>query len=191
MRIILASSSAYRRRLLERLGLSFTQTDPRVDEDRWKSSGLLPEPLAARLAREKADAVAATEPEALIIAGDQVLEFEGDTLGKPGSRERNIAQLTRLSGQSHSLLTAVCVRRNDDAQVFVNRTRLRMRGLTAAEIERYVDHDQAFDCAGGYRIESRGIALFEAIESDDFTAIEGIPLIELARVLREFGVEIP
>ena len=191
MQIILASTSSYRRNLLARLGIAFDQVDPQVDEQLWQSSDLSPEHIARQLAEEKAKAVSATRPETLVIAGDQVLEFEGETLGKPGSKESNISQLQRLSGNQHRLLTAVCVRRNDQSQCIVNQTSLQMRNLTTEEIQRYVEFDQAFDCAGGYKIESQGISLFLKIDSTDFTAIEGLPLIELAQVLREFGLTIP
>jgi 7-methyl-GTP pyrophosphatase len=191
MQIILASTSLYRGRLLQRLGLAFEQIDPGIDEESWKTSGFAPEQLALRLAQEKANAVSVAYPDALVIAGDQVLEFEGTSLGKPETRENNIAQLVRLSGTRHQLLTAVCLRKHEIARCFVNRTTLCMRTLTRTKIEHYVDYDRAFDCAGGYKIESLGISLFSEIDSTDFTAIEGLPLIELAEHLREFGLKIP
>jgi len=177
--------------LLERLGVPFQCVAPTCDEEQFKALGLEPAELAERLAREKAISVAKHHPAATIVASDQLLLFESTILGKPGSRVEAIAQLTRLGGQPHELLTAVALFQGDTWAHFLDRTRLVMRPLKADEIERYVDADQPFDCAGSYKIEARGIALFDRIETEDFTAITGLPLIRLSHHLRKLGFAIP
>jgi len=189
--LILASGSRYRKELLERLGIPFRWVAPTCDEDQFKALGLEPDELATRLASEKAMSVAEQHPAATIVASDQVLLFKGTILGKPGSRAEAIVQLTRLGGQTHELLTAVALVQGDRRTHFVDHTRLVMRPLQTDEIERYVDVDQPFDCAGSYKIEARGIALFDRIETQDFTAITGLPLIRLSLHLRELGFSIP
>jgi len=164
---------------------------PSFDEEQFKALGLEPAELAERLASEKALSVALHHPASTIVASDQLLLFEGSILGKPGSRQEAIAQLARLAGQPHELLTAVALFRGEMGAQFVDRTRLVMRPLQKDEIERYVDADLPFDCAGSYKIEARGISLFDRIETEDFTAITGLPLIRLSRHLRELGFAIP
>lgn len=191
MNLILASTSPYRKALLERLGIPFRVENPPVDEDDWKQKGLLPEELALTLAIEKARTVASDNLESLVIGSDQLAVLEGTILGKPGSRKRAIEQLSRLAGKTHRLFTAVCVRHGSRERVIQDAVSLRMRQLDRAAIERYVDFDEPFDCAGSYKIESRGICLFEQIDCADATAIEGLPLLALSHLLREFGCDFP
>lgn len=189
--LVLASTSPYRRALLSRLGLPFQCRDPRVDEDGYKSLVVEPRALAERLAVAKATSVAADEPGCTIIGGDQLVAIDGRVLGKPLTAERAAAQLESLAGQTHALITAVAVWHDGEVDLHVDTTRLRMRPLAREEIERYIAADQPLDCAGSYKIESRGIALFESIESADQTAISGLPLLALATMLRRRGYAIP
>lgn len=190
-RIVLASTSRYRRALLERLGIPFDAIAPTCDEDAHPH--LEPRPLAERLAREKAESVAA--PGAIVIGSDQVVDLDGEVLGKPGSAEAAQRQLARLAGRSHRLITAVAVRDVDRGVtvVDVDVHTLVMRPLDPRQIAAYVAHDAPLDCAGSYVFERRGIALFDRVEADpeiaDDTAIVGLPLMKLLRLLRGLGVD--
>jgi len=189
--LILASTSPYRKELLEQLGLPFQSMAPLFDEDSLKGSNLDPVELVTRLAREKALSIAATRPAAMIIGSDQMAVAQEGLLGKPGSREAAMEQLSQLSGESHELLTAVALCHGGNVTEFLDRTRLRMRKLSPEQITRYIDADQPWDCAGAYKIESRGICLFEKIETQDHTAITGLPLMELSSQLLRLGYPIP
>lgn len=189
VKLLLASTSPYRRALLERLGLPFTTADPGVDEDVVKELGLPAEMLAVRLARAKCDAAAI--PDAVTIGGDQVCALDDEILDKPGSVEGARAQLARLQGREHRLVTAICVRAGDTLHEHLDVTRLRMRPLRSDEIARYVDADRPLDCAGAYKFEARGVTLFDAVISEDVTAITGLPLLALVRILRETGFPLP
>jgi septum formation protein len=188
--LLLASTSSYRRALLERLGVPFEIRPPDVDESSikstWKGSPL---GLVRHLARAKAESVA--ERGAVVIGSDQIAVLDGRILGKPGSAAAAVEQLMLLSGRSHDLITAIAIASAGKIEEEVNVTRLTMRPLSAAEIERYVAADMPTDCAGSYKLESRGITLFEAIESDDHTAIVGLPLIALTSILRNLGYRVP
>jgi septum formation protein len=186
--LVLASTSPYRRRLLARLGHPFDVAAPGVDEDRAAPDGD-PCAVARALARAKAEAVAMRAgPGIVVIGSDQVCALGDERLGKPGSEQGARAQLRRLAGRTHELLTAVAVVHHGGLEEFVDRTRLTMRELTDAEIAAYVAVDHPVDCAGSYKLEASGIGLFERIESADWTAVEGLPLLELASVLRRLGV---
>lgn len=187
--LILASTSAYRRELLARLRLPFDTRRPEVDET--PSHGEAPQALARRLARTKAAAVASQSPCAWVIGSDQVAEFDGVPLGKPGGRAPAIAQLQAMSGRSVRFHTAVCLCRDGTRREAADLTLVRFRHLDAAEIDRYVDAERPFDCAGSFKAEGLGIALFEAIESHDPTALIGLPLVATARLLREAGFAVP
>lgn len=189
-RLILASTSVYRRELLERLRLPFDTARPEVDESALP--GEVPRALARRLAAAKAAAVAARHLGAWVIGSDQVAELDGIALGKPGGREAAIAQLHTVSGRTVQFRTAVCILRDGDAgQVIDDTTTVRFRVLATDEIERYVDAEQPFDCAGSFKSEGLGIALFEGIETIDPTALVGLPLIATARLLRNAGFTLP
>jgi septum formation protein len=194
--LILASTSRYRRELLERLSLPFSCEAPGADETAL--AGERPHVLAVRLARAKAAAVAAKNPQAWVIGSDQVAA-RADAgkpeliLGKPGSAARCIAQLQECSGCTVQFLTAVAVMQGAQAALFefVDVTRVKFRSLDQATIERYVARETPFDCAGGFKSEGLGITLCESIESADPSALIGLPLIRLSAVLREAGFELP
>jgi septum formation protein len=191
--LILASTSKYRRELLERLRIPFRCLAPGVDEEvvqnRFAADDA--EHLAEHLAEAKARAVAEIHPEAIVIGSDQVCVCEGTILHKPGTAERAREQLEYLSGRTHRLVTAVCIVHGGNVVSTKDVTQLTMRELAKDEIERYIAADQPLDCAGSYKLESLGISLFESIVSDDHTAITGLPLMLVGRQLRGFGLNVP
>lgn len=189
--LVLASGSVHRRQLLERLGLPFECAPPGVDEA--PLAGESPAALATRLARAKALAVARERNDAIVIGSDQVALRGEQVLGKPGDAERCRAQLAASSGCELTFLTAVCVVAAGGAQTFehIDRTIVQMRVLDHAEIARYVAQDRPWDCAGGFKAESLGVALVSRIETVDPTALTGLPLIWLAGVLRDCGLSVP
>ncbi|MFT3924838.1 MAG: Maf family protein [Myxococcales bacterium] len=190
--LILASTSRYRHELLGRLGLPFRACAPDCDEDSFKGRGHAPQQLAELLARKKAESVARLEPDSFVIGSDQVVDLDGEILGKPGSVAAAERQLARLQGREHRLITAVALCGPGPRVAFhTDITRLRMRDLGDESIRRYVAHDQPLDCAGSYKIESLGIALFEHIECADYNAIAGLPLLALAGLLRAAGFSVP
>jgi septum formation protein len=189
--IVLASTSTYRRALLDRLGLPFRCRPPRCDEDALKRLDLGACALAERLALEKATSLQAEEPDAVIIGCDQVATFEGQIFGKPETAERAVEQLCALAGRSHGLVTALAVIHQDRVFRHTDLTVLHMRDLSRAAIERYVAADCPLDCAGSYKFESRGIVFFDQIQTDDHTAITGLPLIALVTILRDLGFDLP
>jgi len=187
--LILGSGSRYRRELLERLRLPFTVDSPDVDET--PRAGESPADLALRLAVDKARAVAARHPDAIVIGADQVADLDGEPIGKPGSHERAVSQLRRLSGREAVFQTALAVARPavDFEQALLAPVRVRFRPLSDLEIETYLRLEEPYDCAGSAKCETLGIALLEAIESDDPTALIGLPLIRLSRLLRAAGLD--
>ena len=189
--LVLASTSRYRRELLARLGIPFSVRPAACDEEALKDPALAPEALARFLARAKAESLRDAEPAAVVLGGDQVAALGDDVLGKPGTVEAAEAQLARLAGRTHVLFTAVALVHGDRVLEHTDVTRLSMRPLSRAQIARYVAADAPLDCAGSYRLEARGIALFERIESDDHTAIVGLPLIALTSMLASLGYEVP
>lgn len=189
--LILGSTSPYRRALLERLGLPFDIARPEVDET--PLPGEAPQALAIRLALAKAQDVAARHPEAIIIGSDQVADLNGQSLGKPHTHERAVAQLSRMSGQTvvfHTAIAVVCQASHLVLQDLAA-VRTRFRPLDAAEIERYLRAEQPYDCAGSAKSEGLGISLLDAIDNDDPTALIGLPLIRTCRMLRAAGLAIP
>lgn len=187
--IILASTSPYRRALLERLGLTFRAVAPGIDET--PSHGELPQALVMRLAEAKARALVRDYPQALIIGSDQVACIDGHILGKPGNRAGAIAQLERLSGREVIFHTGLCLfdTRLNSAETLVEPFRVFFRPLTSAQIAGYVDHEQPFDCAGSFKSEGLGIALFERLEGEDPNTLIGLPLIRLIRLLEAKGID--
>jgi septum formation protein len=187
--LILASTSRYRRELLARLRLPFTTVAPQTDEAAlpWET----PAALAIRLALLKAQAVAAMHARAVVIGSDQVADLNGIALGKPGSHANAVAQLRQLSGQNAVFQTAVAVVRQDTAfaQVQLAAVKVRFRSLSEAEIERYLRLEEPYDCAGSAKSEALGIALLERIDSDDPTALIGLPLIRTCALLRAAGLD--
>ncbi len=187
--LILASTSRYRRELLERLRLPFEQQSPEVDET--PLPGEAPAVLATRLSLAKAQAVARLHPQAIVIGSDQVADLNGESIGKPGTHERACEQLRRMSGHRIVFQTGVAVvceatgfSQQDLAPVHVV-----FRNLSEAEIESYLRAEQPYDCAGSAKSEGLGISLLAAIESDDPTALIGLPLIRTSQLLRAAGLD--
>jgi len=191
MKLVLASTSRYRRDLLTRLQIPFSVANPRVDES--ELAGESPEDMAVRLARTKALAVAADHADALIIGCDQVAVCGTRVLGKPGSHDRAVEQLHLLSGRDARFVTALCVHdaRSGKTATRVVPFRVRFRVLDDATIERYLAREQPYDCAGSAKSEGLGIALVERMEGDDPNALVGLPLIALVDLLAEHGVQVP
>jgi septum formation protein len=188
--LILGSTSRYRRELLERLRVPFEVAAPEVDET--PLSGETPLALAQRLALAKAQAVAARFPEAVVIGSDQVADLNGESLGKPHTHERAVAQLQRMRGQTFVFQTALAVvcQASGFVQQDVAPVRVVFRDLNDDEIETYLRAEQPYDCAGSAKSEGLGIALLERIDSDDPTALVGLPLIRTARMIRAAGVKL-
>ena len=189
-RLVLASTSPYRRELLARLRLPFEVAAPGTDES--PLPGETPRALAVRLAAAKAAAVATRMPDAWVIGSDQVAELDSVALGKPGGRQAALDQLASMSGREVAFRTALSLI-HADGRAFHDEdvTIVRFRDLEAAAIARYVDAEQPFDCAGSFKSEGLGIALFEAIVTQDPTALVGLPLIATARLLRRAGYALP
>lgn len=189
--IVLGSTSRYRAGLLRRLVAHFEQSAPGSDES--PRADEFPEERARRLAVAKAEAAANGRHDALVIGSDQVAELDGLILDKPGTAERARAQLTACSGREVHFHTALCLldTRSGQRHVHVDHTRVRFRELAAAEVTRYVEHEQPLDCAGSFKCEGLGISLFESIDNRDPSALIGLPLIALARLLRDAGIEVP
>ena len=189
-RILLASTSVYRRELLARLGVEFEVIDPAVDEAARPGEDAAA--LVARLAEEKARAGAREAKEALVIGADQVAVLDGDILGKPGNAETNRRQLERAAGRRVQFLTGVCLLAmpSGRAQVEVVPFAVHFRSLSNTQIAAYVERERAFDCAGGFRCEGLGAALFERMEGADPSALMGLPLQRLTRMLEKEGVDV-
>ncbi len=186
--LILASTSPYRLTLLKRLQLAFSTERPEVDEA--PEPGEAPGTLASRLALAKANAVSKNHPRAWVIGADQVASCRGQVLGKPGHFERACEQLSAASGQSVRFYTSVALVRTDGAfcLTHTDHTDVHFRKLSTREIESYVHTDTPYDCAGSFRSEGLGITLFDRIDSQDPTALVGLPLIWMAKALREAGL---
>lgn len=190
--LVLASTSIYRRALLERFGLPFTVARPEVDET--PRPGEPSQALAERLALAKAEAVLADviRADTWVIGSDQVAELDGRPLGKPGSHAGAAAQLRSMSGREVRFLTALCLAGPAGQRLHaLDITCVRFRALDEGEIERYITHEQPLDCAGSFKAEGLGIALFDEIENRDPTALIGLPLIATARLLRDAGFRLP
>jgi len=188
--LILGSTSRYRRELLERLRVPFDVVSPEVDES--PLAGEAPHALATRLALAKAKAVAALHPNAVVIGSDQVADLNGEPLGKPGTHERAVLQLQRMRGRTVVFQTAVSVVCMDSQfeQTELAQIKVRFRDLSDAEIEAYLRAEEPYDCAGSAKSEGLGIALLDAIDNDDPTALIGLPMIRTARLLRAAGIDL-
>ena len=189
--LVLGSTSRYRRELLQRLNLAFDVATPDVDET--PQHGEAPRALALRLALAKARAVAQQHPDAVVIGSDQVADLAGEPLGKPGHHERAVQQLRQMRGQTVVFQTAVAVvcAATGFEQVDLAAVQVQFRALSDDEIERYLRAEQPYDCAGSAKSEGLGIALLDAIHSDDPTALIGLPLIRTCRMLRAAGLVLP
>ena len=191
-KFILASTSKYRAQILKDFGLEFVQMSPKVNEDdlKIKYKNLTPLELCKSLAQEKAKSLATEYPDCIVIGSDQLGEFNGRILGKPGSIEKNVEQLLLLNGKTHDLITSLCVCYKNRIEIATVVARLTLRQLSEKQIRAYVSHDMAIDCAGGYKIEQQGIALMQSIETNDFTSIKGLPLLAFNDCLIKLGVNL-
>jgi septum formation protein len=188
--IVLASTSTYRRQLLQRLRLPFSVQAPRVDE--CALAGEAPRDTARRLALAKALAVSADRPEAIVIGSDQVADVDGEALSKPGTHEAALAQLTRMQGREVVFHTAIALVDSRGGQQLDDvPTAVRFRVLPAASLDAYLRAEQPYDCAGAAKIEALGITLVESVRSDDPTALIGLPLIRLTTMLAACGIRLP
>ena len=189
-RLVLASTSIYRKQLLERFGISFETARPDLDETPLPSES--PVATAERLALEKARAVAAQYPNALIIGSDQVATVDGEIYGKPGTHERAVTQLQALSGKTVNFFTGLCLlnTRTGETQIRGVPTLVTFRQLSDQEIENYLRREPAYNCAGAAKSESLGIALLSSMRGDDPNALVGLPLIALCDMLRNQGVAV-
>jgi septum formation protein len=189
--LILASTSRYRAALLQRFGLEFTTINPEVDEAEVR--GESPRGRAFRLSEVKAEAVATRFPDAIVVGGDQVPATSTTILNKPGNAANCREQLKLLSGSTAEFYTACTVRciATGVKLSHVDTTAVKLRPLSAAEIDRYIEREKPFDCAGGFKAEALGITLFERIDTEDPTAIVGLPLIWVASALRAVGYFVP
>ena len=187
--LILASSSRYRRELLDRLDVHYTCESPDIDESSLE--GETPAQTAMRLAEMKARAVWVKHPGAVVIGSDQVADLAGVKLGKPHNRENAIAQLTAMQGHDVVFTTALCVIDTyGQAETVESQTVIRMRSLTPEALAAYVDREKPFDCAGAAKIEKLGIALMASVKSDDPTSLIGLPLMKLTTLLTRAGVTV-
>jgi len=189
--IILASSSQYRRGLLDRFLTEYRSISPGLDESAEEAAD--PGELASRLARKKAEKVSSSHRDSVVIGSDQLAVLDGVVLGKPGDHQKAIEQLLAASGKSLTFLTAVCIldpvgRRRYE---HVDRTEVRFRNFDRRLAEAYLRHDQPYDCAGSFKIEGAGFVLFESVSTDDPTALIGLPMIWLSATLMELGCLLP
>lgn len=188
--IILASASVHRRQQMQQLNIAFQQQTAAVDETLQPDES--PQDRALRLACAKAKKIKDANKAAIVIGSDQVCACNNRVFHKPGNRDKNIQQLTDFSGQILFFYTAICVFgvRGEQYQ-HINKTQVQFRSLNRSEIIRYVDKEQAFDCAGGFKMEQLGLSLMKSVKSDDPSALMGLPLIQLCAFLRELGVALP
>lgn len=187
-KIILASTSPYRKKLLEQIHLPHSTVAPTVDEELLKKNSTVSIPdLPLFLAEKKAESIAALHPDALVIGCDQMGLMQNTPLNKAKTKDKAVEQLLLLQGKSHQLITAMVVCHGPKKLKHVDYTTLHMRPLSQKQIRHYVDLDNPLDCAGSYKIESLGISLFEKIETQDHTAIVGLPLMALVRLLDSLG----
>jgi len=190
MKIVLASTSPFRRAILEKLGLPFDTLTPETDETRL--DGEPPEQLVQRLAAAKAKAVAESCDDALIIGSDQVAVIDGEILGKPGSHERAVSQLKKASGKTVRFFTGLCLLNaaTGNCQLEVVPFDVVFRKLSDTQIENYLEKEKPYNCAGSFKSEALGICLFEKLRGDDPNTLMGLPLIRLVRMLEQEGVAV-
>ena len=190
MKLILGSSSPFRRELLDRLGLDYECDSPEIDESRLEGESA--EALVVRLAEAKARAVAERHSDALIIGSDQVAVLGEQILGKPGSHDKAVEQLTQASGQFVTFHTGLCLydSRHDTSQIVHEPFAVQFRKLTDSQIENYLQREQPYNCAGSFKSEGLGIALFERMEGEDPNALIGLPLIRLVSMLETAGLQV-
>ncbi|PUA26493.1 MAG: hypothetical protein B0W54_22325 [Cellvibrio sp. 79] len=189
IKLVLASSSRYRRQLLQKLGMEFIWSSPNIDETPGKHETA--EQLVLRLAKQKATALAATFPEHLIIGSDQVATLNNQIIGKPHAHEDAVDQLTSFSGQKVEFLTSLCLHnsKTHQSQLTLDKYTIKFRQLTGSQIENYLRREKPYDCAGSFKSEGLGICLFEEMEGEDPNTLIGLPLIELVNMLINEGVD--
>lgn len=190
MKLVLASTSPFRRAILEKLGVDFETMAPDVDESILIDE--IPEQLVARLSEAKAKAVAEQLDHALVIGSDQVAVVDGQILGKPGNHDAAVKQLRRVSGKRISFLTGLCVLNTESKRIQLDVVPFNVifRNLTDSQIENYLQKEQPYNCAGSFKSEGLGIALFDRLEGDDPNTLIGLPLIRLIRMLESEGFPI-
>ena len=187
--LILASSSPFRKELLERLGIEFSCHSPDIDEDALKSSELGPKEISQMLSTQKAIEILKLYPEDTVIGSDQVLNFNGEILGKPGNKENAQDQLMRLSGHTHELITSFTIMNKNTSITETVSAKMKMKELSQQQIDKYLEVDEPYGCCGSYKLERLGIALFSEVNCSDHTAIIGLPLIKLISTLQKFGIK--
>ncbi|MFT6154190.1 MAG: MAF protein [Bermanella sp.] len=189
-RLVLGSSSPFRKALLEKLDLSFDCDSPDIDETPLKDE--LPKDMVARLAKEKANAIAKRHPQAIIIASDQCATLDGKIIGKPGNHENAVQQLTAASGRTVTFYTSLCVYNagTNQYQETVEPFYVYFRTLTESQIENYLIKEQPYNCAGSFKSEGLGISLFERLEGNDPNTLIGLPLIQLIKMLDRCHIEV-
>lgn len=188
MQLILASTSVYRRAQLEQIGAVFDSVAPNFDEEQAKDLSLAPIALAESLAAGKARSLIAQYPQAAILGGDQLVDFNGAILGKPGSKAAAVEQLLAMSGNTHRLITSIYLHTPEKTFRHTDIAEMTMRAFSREQLEQYVEQDNPVDCAGSYKLECAGMGLFESINSSDFSAIQGLPLLTLNRWFAELGL---
>ncbi len=191
MNIILASESPYRKELLERLDLNFDCRPAYIDEESIWEKNISPLEVSIELAKMKALKVLEENQHNLIIGSDQVICLDNQIFGKPKTEENALVQLKQLQSAPHTLITSVCLASKEKTVTFSNETILSIRkDLSEQHLKYYISRDLPLNCAGSYKIEGMGIALFEKVETTDFTSIIGLPLMELSKKLKDFGIEV-
>ncbi len=190
-KIILASTSIYRKEQLKRLNLNFEAMSPNVDEEPLKQKGLDHVQLSRELSLRKAQSISEKNNDAIVIGGDQVASFNNLVLSKPKTKENAFKQLTSLAGNEHQLITSLAIMCNGQVYIHTCIAKMKMRQLTDEQIKGYIDVDEPLQCCGSYRIEAVGISLFEKIECEDYTSIIGIPLMWTAITLSKLGIPVP
>lgn len=188
--LILASSSVFRQAQLKQLHIPFTSLSPDVDEDQVKNSALSPLEISRSLSLLKAQAIAKLHPQAVVIGADQVLNFSGEILSKPKTQENAIKQLLKLQGKEHQLITSYALVKNEHEYIDSVISVMKMKKLTLAQIEKYVEIDQPLHSCGSYKLETLGVALFDEINCPDHSAIIGLPLMSLTKALAQFGIAV-
>lgn len=188
--LVLGSSSPFRKALLEKLGLEFETDSPDIDETPLKNES--PEDMVARLAKLKALAIAERHPNSIIISSDQCATLDGAIIGKPGEHEAAVEQLTNASGRAVTFYTSLCVMDTSSEQMeeLVEPFHVYFRELSETQIENYLRKEEPYNCAGSFKSEGLGIALFERLEGKDPNTLVGLPLIELITMLRKFGIDV-
>jgi len=190
-KIILASTSIYRKQQLERLNISFSTAAPNIDEKAFKAKGLDHIQLSKELSLLKARNISTFYDDAIVLGGDQVASFNQTILSKPKTKQRAFEQLKSMAGKEHELITSLVIIANGQEYIYTSIAKMKMRQLTDTQISRYIDIDSPLHSCGSYRLEALGISLFESINCEDYTSIIGIPLMWTARKLSELGVSVP